>query len=110
MSAVVEGELPSTKAAAASIAAITDRRSVLVVVERDDVIGWKSLRNLAGVHLLVVDQLNTYDVLCSDDVVFTTGALEAFLAGPTKGKGAKAVATSTEAEAEAIDSEKESAE
>jgi large subunit ribosomal protein L4 len=110
MSAVVEGELPSTKAAAASIAAITDRRSVLVVVERDDVIGWKSLRNLAGVHLLVVDQLNTYDVLCSDDVVFTSGALEAFLAGPTKGKGAKAVATSTEAEAEAIDSEKESAE
>jgi large subunit ribosomal protein L4 len=110
MSAVVEGELPSTKAAAASIAAITDRRSVLVVVEREDVIGWKSLRNLAGVHLLVVDQLNTYDVLCSDDVVFTSGALEAFLAGPTKGKGAKAVATSTEAEAEAIDSEKESAE
>jgi len=110
LSAVVDGELPSTKAAAASIAAITDRRSVLVVVERDDVIGWKSLRNLAGVHLLVVDQLNTYDVLCSDDVVFTTGALEAFLAGPTRGKGAKAVATSTEAEAEANDSEKESAE
>jgi large subunit ribosomal protein L4 len=108
VSAVVEGEAPSTKAAAASLAAITDRRNVLVVVERDDVLGWKSLRNLAGVHLLVVDQLNTYDVLCSDDVVFTTGALEAFLAGPTRGKGAKAVATSTEAEA--IDSEKESAE
>jgi large subunit ribosomal protein L4 len=108
LSALVEGEPPSTKAAKATLAALTDRRSVLVVVEREDVLGWKSLRNLAGVHLLVVDQLNTYDVLCSDDVVFTTGALEAFLAGPTKGKGAKAVATSTEALAEA-DSEKEAA-
>ena len=108
LTALVEGETPSTKAARATLAALTDRRNVLVVVEREDVLGWKSLRNLAGVHLLVVDQLNTYDVLCSDDVVFTTGALEAFLAGPTKGKGAKAVATSTEALAEA-DSEKEAA-
>jgi large subunit ribosomal protein L4 len=111
ISAVVDGDTPSTSAAAASLKAITDRRNVLVVVERHDVLGWKSLRNLAGVHLLVVDQLNTYDVLCSDDVVFTTGALEAFLAGPTKGKGAKAVATSTEAEAaEAVaDMQKEAA-
>ena len=108
LSSVVEGETPSTKSAKATLAALTDRRNVLVVVEREDVLGWKSLRNLAGVHLLVVDQLNTYDVLCSDDVVFTAGALEAFLAGPTKGKGAKAVATSTEALAEA-DSEKEAA-
>ena len=101
ISAVVGGEVPSTRAASATIAAITDRRNVLVVVERDDVLGWKSLRNVVGVHLLVADQLNTYDVLCSDDVVFTTGALEAFLSGPTRGKGAKAVATSTEAQAEA---------
>jgi len=50
------------------------------------------------VHLIAPDQLNTYDVLCSDDVVFTSGALEAFLAGPTKGKGAKAVATESEAQ------------
>ena len=99
VSAVVEGEIPSTKAASATIAAITDRLNVLVVVERDDVVSWKSLRNVVGVHLLVADQLNTYDVMCSDDVVFTTGALEAFLSGPTRGKGAKAVATSTEAQA-----------
>ena len=97
ISAVVDGDVPSTKGASATIAAITDRRNVLVVVERDDVLGWKSLRNVVGVHLLVADQLNTYDVMCSDDVVFTTGALEAFLSGPTRGKGAKAVATSTEA-------------
>ena len=99
ISAVVEGDAPSAKAAVATVASITDRRNVLVVVERDDTLGWKSLRNVGGVHLLVSDQLNTYDVLCSDDVVFTSGALQAFLAGPTKGKGAKAVATSTEAAA-----------
>ena len=99
ISTLVEGEQPSTKAAVAALAAITDRRNVLVVLERDDVLGWKSVRNVTGVHLLVADQLNTYDVLCSDDVVFTAGALETFLAGPTTGKGAKAVATSTEADA-----------
>jgi large subunit ribosomal protein L4 len=99
ISAVVDGDVPSTRAASATVAAITERRSVLVVLERNDVVGWKSLRNVIGVHLLVADQLNTYDVLCSDDVVFTAGALEAFLSGRTKGKGAKAVATSTEAQA-----------
>ena len=99
ISTLVEGEQPSTKAAVAALAAITDRRNVLVVLERDDVLGWKSVRNVLGVHLLVVDQLNTYDVLCSDDVVFTAGALETFLAGPTTGKGAKSVATATVAEA-----------
>jgi len=108
ISAVIEGDVPSTKAAVATVSALSDRRNVLVVIEREDALGAKSLRNVAGVHLLVADQLNTYDVLCSDDIVFTTGALEAFLAGPTRGKGAKAVATSTEAEA--IDSEKEAAE
>lgn len=58
----------------------------------------KSLRNVEQVHLLVADQLNTYDVLVSDDVVFTQGALDAFLAGPSTGRSAKAVATSTEAD------------
>jgi len=56
ISAVVDGDIPSTKGATATIAAITDRRNVLVVVERDDVLGWKSLRNVVGVHLLVADQ------------------------------------------------------
>jgi large subunit ribosomal protein L4 len=98
---VVTGDTPSTKAAAAAIASVSQRRNVLVVVERDDEVAWKSLRNVPSVHLLVPDQLNTYDVLVSDDVVFTQGALEAFLAGPVTGKGAKAVATESEAEAEA---------
>lgn len=99
LSSVIQGDAPSTRAARLALANITDRRNVLVVIEREDILGWKSLRNLGGVHLLAVDQLNTYDVLCSDDVVFTTGALTAFLAGPTTGKGAKSVATSHEAEA-----------
>jgi large subunit ribosomal protein L4 len=97
VTSVVEGDEPSTKAAVAAIAGVSDRRHVLVVVERSDELAWKSLRNVEQVHLLVPDQLNTYDVLVSDDVVFTQGALEAFLAGPTRGKGAKAVATSGEA-------------
>jgi large subunit ribosomal protein L4 len=101
LTGLVEGETPSTKVAFAALSQLTDRSHLLVVLERDDVAAWKSLRNIDTVHLLVADQLNTYDVLVSDDVVFTQGALEAFLAGPAKGKGAKAVATETEAAAEA---------
>jgi len=95
----VEGQ-PSTKAAGAALQAATSGRSALVVLERGDELAWKSLRNLADVHVIAVDQLNTYDVLTSDDIVFTSGALEAFVAGPAKGRGAKAVATSTEAQEE----------
>jgi large subunit ribosomal protein L4 len=100
LSGLVEGEAPSTKAAVQALAAVSDRKHLLVVVERDDVLGWKSLSNVDRVHVIVPDQLNTYDVLCSDDVVFTSGALAAFVAGPAKGKSAKAVATQSEAEAE----------
>jgi len=98
---LVEGEAPSTKTAVQVLSRVSERRHVLVVVERSDDLAWKSLRNVERAHVLVPDQLNTYDVLISDDVVFTQGALEAFLAGPVKGKGAKAVATSSEAAAEA---------
>ncbi len=93
---LVDRALPSTKSAVGALATITDRRHVLVVVERNDEATWKSLRNVDRVHLLVPDQLNTYDVLVSDDVVFTRAALDAFLAGPGTGKGATAVASSAE--------------
>jgi large subunit ribosomal protein L4 len=66
-------------------------------VERADEITWKSLRNVERVHLLVADQLNTYDVLISDDVVFTQGALDVFLAGPQTGRSVTATATESEA-------------
>jgi large subunit ribosomal protein L4 len=91
-------EAPSTKAAVAVLKQLSGRKHVLVVVERQDELTWKSLRNVEQVHLLVADQLNTYDVLVSDDVVFTQGALDTFLAGPAKGRGATAVATSSEVE------------
>ena len=92
---LVEGA-PSTRNALTTLAGISSRRHVLVVLERGDEGTWKSLRNAEQVHLLLADQLNTYDVLVSDDVVFTRGALEAFLARPT-GRAVTAVATSTEA-------------
>jgi large subunit ribosomal protein L4 len=81
VSSLVEGDTPSTKAARKVIEALTDRARVLVVVARDDQAGWRSLRNLPAVQVIAPDQLNTYDVLVSDDIVFTRAALEAFL-GP----------------------------
>jgi large subunit ribosomal protein L4 len=95
----VEGEAPSTKEATRLIAAVAGSRHVLVVAERQDLLTWKSLRNVPTVHLLNPDQLNTYDVLVSDDVVFTEGALAAFLAGPPKGRAVTAVARESELEA-----------
>ncbi|NMM22447.1 MAG: 50S ribosomal protein L4 [Phycicoccus sp.] len=89
-SALVEGDKPSTKAAWAILDGLSERKNLLVVVERSDTTSWSSLRNLENVHVLVPDQLNTYDVLCADDIVFTEGSLSTFLAGPTKGKSEKA--------------------
>jgi len=75
----VAGDKPSTKAALATLNAVTDARRVLVVLERDDRLNWLSLRNEPRVHLIETGQLNTYDVLVSDDVVFTRAALERFV-------------------------------
>ena len=93
----VSGDKPSTRSALSALAGLTDRPRTLIVLERGDDMTWLSLRNVDTVHLLAVDQLNTYDVLLSDDVVFTKGAYDAFVAGPPTGKSVKAVATSTEA-------------
>jgi large subunit ribosomal protein L4 len=75
--------LPSTKAAAAVLSALTPTKNVLVVIERDDELSLLSLRNLAYVHVLTFDQLNAYDVLVSDDIVFTKAAYDAFVASRT---------------------------
>jgi large subunit ribosomal protein L4 len=101
VTALIDGEAPSTKAAKQALAKVSERRNLLVVVQRSDELTWKSLQNLTQVHLLFVDQLNTYDVLCSDDIVFTEGALASFLAGPVTGKGAKAVASESQIEEDA---------
>jgi large subunit ribosomal protein L4 len=69
---------------------------VLVVLDRADLVSLKSVRNLAGVHVLAADQLNTYDVLCSDDVVFTQAGLEAFVSGAQPVGGAADVEVVTE--------------
>jgi len=91
------GATPSTKAASNILAQLTQRRNVLVVLDRTDEVGYLSLRNLKSVHVLPVDQLNAYDVLLSDDVVFTKSALDIYIAGPAKVASVKAVATSEEA-------------
>ncbi len=98
VSDLVAGDAPSTKTALAALAAATSSHKVLVVLHRDDDLAWLSLRNVASVHAIAVGQLNAYDVLVNDAVVFTSAALAAYVAGPTKGKAGKAVATQTEAE------------
>lgn len=74
------GETPSTRAVAALLADIAPSKNVLIVLERDDHVSHLSVRNLRTVHVLPFDQLNAYDVLISDDIVFTRGALDAFIA------------------------------
>jgi large subunit ribosomal protein L4 len=93
----VSGDKPNTRDALAALTGLTQRPRALVVLERGDDVTWLSLRNVDTVHIIAVDQLNTYDVLLSDDVVFTKAAYDAFVAGPSTGKSVKAVATSTEA-------------
>ncbi len=93
----VSGDTPSTKAAMKALAALGLEGNLLVAIDRADDVSALSLRNVTDVHLIYVDQLNTYDVLVSDQVVFTSAALDVFLAGPTTGKSVKAVATESEA-------------
>ncbi|MEX5631047.1 50S ribosomal protein L4 [Parafrankia sp. FMc2] len=88
VSSLVAGDAPSTKSAVAALTSLVAARRVLVVASRSDELTWLSLRNVAEVHLLDPGQLNTYDVLVSDDVVFTEGALTAFL-----GRGSRPAAS-----------------
>ena len=70
--------VPSTKNALVALRNLTDRKA-LVIVDRQDDLSRLSLRNAPEAHVLWADQLNTYDVLKSDDVVFTASGLDAFL-------------------------------
>ena len=81
LESVVAGETPSTKAAAKFLASLSDRKNLLVVIDRFDSVSELSVRNLPNVHVLWADQLNTYDVLCADDIVFTKAAFDGFVAG-----------------------------
>jgi large subunit ribosomal protein L4 len=85
VSGFVDGDVPRTKDAVAVLAsAVAPGAKVLVVAHRDDELTWKSLRNVPSVHVLTEDQLNTYDVLASDHVVFTEQALTAFVSRSAK--------------------------
>ncbi|WP_447645442.1 50S ribosomal protein L4 [Nocardioides zeae] len=77
---LVTGETPSTKAAKTALASLSDRRRFLVVLGRDETVSWLSLRNLPAVHVVAQDQINTYDVLVADDVVFTSAAYDQLVA------------------------------
>ena len=98
---LVSGDKPSTKNAVAALAGLAGDRRQLVVLVRDDAMTWLSLRNVASVHLLAVDQLNTYDVLLCDDVVFTKAAYDRFV-GTRGGQAAPQVDTETETSEEAV--------
>ena len=76
---LVAGETPSTKDALATLRSLTERKNLLVVIDRANDVAALSVRNLDAVHVLYVDQLNTYDVLVSDDVVFTKAAFDALV-------------------------------
>ncbi|MBC9955905.1 50S ribosomal protein L4 [Yimella sp. cx-51] len=104
LTSVVEGETPSTKSAAALLAGLSDRKNLLVVLDRSEEVSTLSVRNLADVHVLWADQLNTYDVLCADDIVFTQAALEAFLAG--RNQAAKLEKAAAQAEPKAAKADK----
>ena len=80
ISDLVSGDAPSTKSALAALRNVAAIDKVLVILHRDDDLAWLSLRNAATVHTLTVDQLNAYDVLVSDEVVFTSAALQAYVA------------------------------
>ena len=79
--AFISGEKPSTKGAIATLRKVTESRKVLVVLTNLDDLNWISLRNEPTVHLIEAGQLNTYDVLVADEVVFTKVALDEFLGG-----------------------------
>ena len=68
---------PSTKAASAAITALGMSGRVMIVLERKDESAWKSFRNLTDVHVLSTSELNAYDILCNDWIVFTKASLPA---------------------------------
>ena len=77
-------DAPSTKAAASFLSQISTARNILVVLDRSDEVSYMSLRNLQNVHVIPVDQLNAYDVLHAEDLVFTAAALTSFVGSSVK--------------------------
>ncbi|MEU7479306.1 50S ribosomal protein L4 [Lentzea sp. NPDC042327] len=101
VSGLVDGDTPSTKSARKVLESVTQARRVLVVLNRTDEVSWVSVRNLQHVHVIAPDQLNTYDVLVNDDVVFTKDSLDVFLASKAQSGSGSAEATATVVDEEA---------
>ncbi|KOV85690.1 50S ribosomal protein L4 [Nocardia sp. NRRL S-836] len=101
VSGLVDGDTPSTKTARKVLDSVTQARRVLVVLNRTDEVAWVSVRNLPHVHVIAPDQLNTYDVLVNDDVVFTKDSLDVFLASKAQAGSGSAEATATVVDEEA---------
>jgi large subunit ribosomal protein L4 len=89
----------STKSALTAVRQFSERKNLLVVVSRSEDLAWRSLRNAENLHLLVPDQLNAYDILKSDDIVFSEAAIKDFLKAKAAGKGVKSVARESEVSA-----------
>ncbi len=89
----------STKNALSAVRQFSERKNLLVVVSRSEDLAWRSLRNAENLHLLVPDQLNAYDILKSDDIVFSESAIKDFLKAKAAGKGVKSVARESEVSA-----------
>jgi large subunit ribosomal protein L4 len=81
---IIDGDTPKTKTALANLRGITDAKRVLLVLDREDDLTWKSLRNEPSIHVIVSDQLNTYDVMVNDVVVFTQAAYDEFISRAPK--------------------------
>ncbi|MEI6620297.1 MAG: 50S ribosomal protein L4 [Actinomycetes bacterium] len=92
----VVGDSVSTKAAVNLLRSISERTNVLVVLDSPESMAWRSLRNADGVHLLTQEQLNAYDVLISDDIVFTRASLEAFVERSSKTLSKRALAAAAQ--------------
>jgi large subunit ribosomal protein L4 len=89
----------STKSALTAVRQFSERKNLLVVVSRSEDLAWRSLRNAENLHLLVPDQLNAYDILKSDDIVFSEAAIKDFLKAKSAGKSVKSVARESEVSA-----------
>ncbi|MFD0855346.1 50S ribosomal protein L4, partial [Actinomadura adrarensis] len=86
---LIEGDTPKTKTALTALREVSQARHVLVVLDREDDVTWMSLRNEPSVHVIVSDQLNTYDVMRNEEIVFTKAAFDEFVARASKKEAAK---------------------
>ncbi|MBG6189211.1 large subunit ribosomal protein L4 [Arthrobacter sp. CAN_A212] len=96
LESLVSGDKPSTKGAIEALRSISERPNLLIVIERANDLTALSVRNVPEVHVLYVDQLNTYDVLVSDDVIFTKAAYDTFIGSADTTVDADESTTATE--------------